>query len=192
MSEFKSGIYKITNRANGKIYLGQAINLDKRLRQHKSELRNNKHKNNHLQAAYNKYGASAFTFEPILYCDESLLNEYEIDLIYLSESYKPEIGYNKTMGGESERPTEEVKAKMSKAKLGNTHTEESKVKMSIIKRGINNAEAKLTEDNVIDILKTCNDSKSMKNAAIKYNVSFAAIYDVVKKRTWKHIIESVA
>ena len=133
-----TGVYKITNTANGKIYLGQAVDIQKRFKHHKSRLSNNKHQNKHLQRAYNQYGASAFTFEPILYCDESLLNEYEVDLIFLSESYKPEIGYNKTMGGEGGQPTEEVKAKISAATKGKKKkplTEEHRAKISAANKG---------------------------------------------------------
>ena len=134
-----TGIYKITNMIDGKIYLGQAVNIQKRFKRHKYMLSNNKHPNKHLQAAYSKYGEAAFTFDPIIYCDESLLNEYEVDLIYLSESYKPEIGYNKTMGGEGGKPTEETKAKLSAAHKGKKQkprTEEHKAKISAAHKGI--------------------------------------------------------
>jgi len=58
----KSGIYKIINVVNNKFYVGSAVDLRKRKTRHFCELRNNRHNNRHLQAAWNKYGEKAFTF----------------------------------------------------------------------------------------------------------------------------------
>lgn len=58
-----SGIYKITCTVNKRIYIGSAVNLRDRKRQHFNELRQNKHYNHYLQRAWNKYGESVFTFE---------------------------------------------------------------------------------------------------------------------------------
>ena len=58
-------IYQITNMENGKYYIGSAESFEKRMWQHKSDLRRNVHKNPRLQAAWNKYGADAFVFEVI-------------------------------------------------------------------------------------------------------------------------------
>ena len=33
-----TGIYKITNKLNGKSYIGQSINVENRLRQHKKKI----------------------------------------------------------------------------------------------------------------------------------------------------------
>ncbi len=65
----KSGIYKITNIKNNNFYIGSAINIDNRIRSHKSTLSKNKHHNIRLQNAYNKYGIKYFLFEIIEYCD---------------------------------------------------------------------------------------------------------------------------
>lgn len=43
-----------------KSYIGHSTNLHKRSLQHFSELRDNKHCNHYLQAAYHKYGESNF------------------------------------------------------------------------------------------------------------------------------------
>ncbi len=56
------GIYKIINVVNNKFYVGSAVNLRKRKARHFSELRNGKHNNRHLQAAWAKYGEVAFVF----------------------------------------------------------------------------------------------------------------------------------
>ena len=50
----ESGIYKITNLTNGMVYIGSSINIEIRLKHHFRELKNNRHKNRHLQNAFNK------------------------------------------------------------------------------------------------------------------------------------------
>lgn len=56
-------IYQITNMINGKYYIGSAQSFERRSWQHKYDLKNNRHKNPKLQAAWNKYGEDAFVFE---------------------------------------------------------------------------------------------------------------------------------
>lgn len=56
-------IYRITNMANNKFYVGSADSFARREWQHKYHLRRNEHKNPHLQAAWNKYGEEMFVFE---------------------------------------------------------------------------------------------------------------------------------
>jgi len=56
------GIYKIINVVNNKFYVGSAVDLKRRKARHFSELRNGRHNNRHLQAAWGKYGEQAFVF----------------------------------------------------------------------------------------------------------------------------------
>jgi group I intron endonuclease len=61
-----SGIYVITNEhTENRIhqYVGQSWHLRNRYNQHIKDLRCNKHVNQFLQNAFNKYGERAFTFE---------------------------------------------------------------------------------------------------------------------------------
>lgn len=51
----KSGIYKLTNKYNGKVYIGSTVNFRLRWNQHSHFLSQNKHGNQYLQKAYNKY-----------------------------------------------------------------------------------------------------------------------------------------
>ena len=51
----KPGVYLITNTVNSKCYIGQAINLKNRLKSHISNY-TNKHYDNPLYRAFNKYG----------------------------------------------------------------------------------------------------------------------------------------
>ena len=55
------GIYQIQNKINGKIYIGQSIDIEKRLKQHLRYLRKSQHYNSHFQNAFDKYGENAKT-----------------------------------------------------------------------------------------------------------------------------------
>jgi group I intron endonuclease len=73
-----SGIYAITNAVNGKRYIGSAVNLRARRNQHRFDLRRGRHKSPKLQAAWNKYGETAFGFSVLeLVPDKSKLIERE-------------------------------------------------------------------------------------------------------------------
>ena len=106
----QSGVYKIVNTISGKIYIGSAIDFARRKREHFSRLRSNKHKNNKLQRAFNKYGEQAFVYEPIIVCLPHDLIMYE----QIAMDY-----YDACSGGYNIRPKAE-------SCLGVKHSEKSK------------------------------------------------------------------
>ena len=109
----ESGIYIIRNTLNDKCYIGQSSNLKARWAKHKNFLKNNKHHNKHLQAAWNKYGEENFVFEILEKCPIEELDRKEIDYI---RKYKTHTeGYNLDEGGQGIR--------------GYKHTEEELTKM---------------------------------------------------------------
>lgn len=55
-------IYQITCVETKKFYIGSTMNKHQRWARHRKELRAGTHVNKHLQAAWTKYGESAFTF----------------------------------------------------------------------------------------------------------------------------------
>ena len=94
------GIYFISNKVNNKIYVGQSVNIERRWKQHKRELKNNIHENGRLQNAWNKYGEENFEFSICSECKEEQLNTLEQYYIFPLETYIPNIGYNISIGGE--------------------------------------------------------------------------------------------
>lgn len=107
------GIYKITNKINNKVYIGQSLDISYRWIRHKCDLKANVHHNIHLQSAWNKYGKNAFVFEIIEECDISLLDEKEAFWIEYYNSC--DNGYNLDHGGQGTRGykhTEDEIAKM--------------------------------------------------------------------------------
>jgi len=95
-----SGVYKITVDGSDKVYIGQSSDLNKRMIQHRCDLRAGK-SSKFLQNAYNKYGGQ-HRFKVLFYCEEADLNEMEIRAIRAYDSYRPS-GYNLTEGGEGTR-----------------------------------------------------------------------------------------
>jgi group I intron endonuclease len=75
-------IYRITNMANGKYYIGSADSFARREWQHKYDLKRGAHKNPRLQAAWNKYGPDMFVFEVIEEIPEGG-NQLQIEDTYL-------------------------------------------------------------------------------------------------------------
>lgn len=97
-----SGIYKITNLINNKIYIGQSINVYQRWEAHKyaSLNKNSKEYNIYFHNALRKYGINNFFFEIIELCDKTKLDERERYWIEYYHSYDRKIGYNESKGGQ--------------------------------------------------------------------------------------------
>lgn len=80
----KCGVYKILNISNNKYYIGSTKQtFQHRLNHHLQALRNNTHKNSHLQHAWNKYGEENFKFLIIEVCERSVV--YDREQFYLDQ-----------------------------------------------------------------------------------------------------------
>lgn len=97
-------IYKITNRINDKIYIGQTSeNVEHRWKEHQyaSTHKSYRDYNSHLHRAIRKYGRDNFIVEIIESVDDELLDAREIYWIGVYDSHN--IGYNMTLGGDGSR-----------------------------------------------------------------------------------------
>lgn len=132
------GIYKFENKINGKVYIGQSVNIEKRYSEH---LRVNNKDKSIFHFAIRKYGLDNFSFEIIEECEPQKLDELEIMYIQLYKSLHPQ-GYNLTSGGRSKWKTcLETKEKIKKAKTGikcKPFTQEHKDKIAFSKIGSKN------------------------------------------------------
>lgn len=97
----ESGIYQIRNSINGKVYIGQSVDVRRRISNHYNSLQNNNHFNIHLQNAWNQYGSECFEFDVIEYCDIEALNDREVYYIQKHNATNPNYGYNILDGGNS-------------------------------------------------------------------------------------------
>lgn len=115
----KCAIYSITNSVNSKIYVGSSNNVKKRIRDHISSLKNNKHHSITLQRLYNKNKQTdAYLIFSILeFCDnKDELLKTEQKWMDFFNSYNPKFGYNINQTAGSRlgiKVTEETKKKIS-------------------------------------------------------------------------------
>lgn len=111
-------IYKVTNKINSKVYIGQTIRtLNKRKAEHYSRSKNIV---KYFYNALNKYSEESFVWEIIEYCDsKEELDEMEFHYIMQYDSYSN--GYNLTLGGEGTynyKHSEAALLKISKIRKG--------------------------------------------------------------------------
>ena len=96
------GIYKFTNLINGKIYIGQSRNIERRYKDHLNRAKNNFASNNEyntlIHKAIRKYGIKNFSFEILEECSIEELNNKEEYWINYYNSFS-EKGYNLNSGG---------------------------------------------------------------------------------------------
>jgi group I intron endonuclease len=116
----KCGVYLFINTVNGKVYVGSAVNLKRRMIHHRCDLNKGRHTNEHLLRAWRAYGADAFRFEVLEYCEPEERLEREQWWILLLDSLNGEKGYNKITarpggGMKGRRHTEATKAKLAAA-----------------------------------------------------------------------------
>lgn len=126
----KSGIYMIRNVKSGKYYIGSAIDLARRLKDHRRMLRGGYHHSKHLQAAWNLDGEENFSMSPIsLIADVGRLIELEQFAIDQYRSADSRYGYNMRARADSNlghKFSEETKRKNSIAQTGRKHTKQTK------------------------------------------------------------------
>lgn len=153
-------IYKITNKLNNKIYIGQTTKTrpSDRFSQHRYNARhiNTEKSVSYLHRAMNIDGIDNFIFEIIEQIDNSLLNEREQHWIKECNSLVPN-GYNLTAGGEGTqgflRPQsveEREKRKISNKKFYQEHPEAILERAEATKKLWENDEyrKKVTESNI--------------------------------------------
>jgi len=91
-------IYKITNKTNGKTYIGFDSNWPNRKYQHKS--RSKKNKKYHLYLAINKYGWNNFEWDVIYQSTDASHTLKIMEPYFIKEFNSFTDGYNMTEGGE--------------------------------------------------------------------------------------------
>lgn len=196
-AELKSGIYKITNLSNSKVYVGQSVNLNNRIYTHKYSLENNNHYNSLLQRAYNKYGQDKFTFEIIEKCDLCDLDEREIYWIAYYKSTNRNYGYNFESGGnENKTIHEETKNKLREAfkgkrlgpdnpMYGRKLTKERVEQIRNMNKGSSDL---LTEKDVREIKMAIHIGISQNELSDMFNIKLSTINKIAKGHNWYWVL----
>ena len=136
-------VYMHTSRTSGLSYIGVSMDIEYRKRGHNYEAHNPNCStyNTHFKRAIRKYGIDDFDTK-ILWCTPCKGTAYRAEVYYIDlyDTFKG-LGYNSTKGGEScsywtnKHLPQEMKDKMSKAKLGTKASQKTKDKMSKIRKG---------------------------------------------------------
>lgn len=144
----KSGVYQWRNTVTDKVYVGSSINVLKRGYIHQWALRQNKHPNQKLQRAWNKYGEHSFEFSVLESCTHDQLLRRE--QYWLDHKYAAVNGYNMApiagntagrkfsatskmlIGQKSRERNQGVKHPM----FGRKHSVEMRQRMSEVRRGV--------------------------------------------------------
>lgn len=131
-----SGIYRIENLCNRKIYIGSSVDVHERWCAHKRLLIRGKHRNNYLQHAWNLYGEESFVFDVLEYTEPSRLLTREQFWIDCTDSVNR--GYNICPVAGSNvgcKYSTESRERMSLAQRGHAVTKETRDRMSAALKG---------------------------------------------------------
>lgn len=173
MAKRIDGVYLIKNNITLRVRVGSAKDINKRFSNYKARLRGGI-ANKLMQEDYNNYGEQSFEFIVLEECNVADLfkrEQYYLDL------YADCAKYNKN------RIIDTAK-KIRRGKEAKNY----KAKRSGITSGILNGNAKLNEDDVINILEMLEKKISRKEIAIKYNINANYIGRIGKDR-WVKVYE---
>lgn len=194
----KGKIYKITNKVNGKIYVGQTVKtLEERFKKHcwGTTERDKYHLNMAIKKAIIKYGKENFTIELIEEVETDKLDEREVYWISFYDSYNK--GYNCTLGGQNgatrkcsltwAEENEVIEAKFlgfSSREIREVYNIDRSTVHNIFKRHNlrmpikRNLEDRINKDAFIQFLSTNPTCKEIEN---KFKICRCSVYNYLKK-----------
>jgi len=114
MEEVISGIYSITNKLTGQMYIGQSNNIYRRFQEHIKYKRDL-----HIDKSIRKYGPRFFIFTILYECPVEELNIEEEKFVALYNTYKDKKHFNHTPGGDKPFNYRSIKYRVHKAGIKN-------------------------------------------------------------------------
>lgn len=193
-----SGIYKIYNKINNRIYIGSTNCFNARKIQHLSELRRNKHENQYLQNDWNKCGEENFIFEIVelvptsdLHTTKLLAREqHYLDMYYDKKKncYNINPIANLPPSWKGNKMSDSAKQKIRDSKLGSkNHRFGIKTSAMTREKLVNNSrpKTKIYSINIISGEKKIFDGIGI--AARFYNIHRNSISDRIRGRSYSPI-----
>lgn len=192
MVPMSSAIYWIKNIVNNKVYIGQGVDVDRRLKRHKSKLNAGTHENTYLQRSYNKYGSQSFIFEVIEICSIEELDDKERHWIKKMDSMNRAKGFNMESGGNAGKIFSPDRIAKITGKgnpmYGRKHSKEFVQKITLLNRGFSD---KLTEKDAEYIKVHILKGVSQATLANRFDVTLATINKIVKGHNWYWVREDL-
>lgn len=197
----KPGIYCIRHRESGRVYVGSTGNISKRWSAHRKALRLGRHRNQHLQRAWAKYGGDSFDFEVLEFTDElDAREQHWMDKLEASVQ-----GFNLCPIARSSRgrmiSAQEIELRRAVIKKAHRAALEPAVvaRRAATRRRQGTLRQKLTWEDAVAIRKDYGEPTPYGNGrrqrrsggvtlavlAARYNVSAITVYDVIRWKTWK-------
>ncbi len=148
------GVYKITNKINGKVYIGSTNHIHRRRTQNFNRLKNGIHNSFKLQKDYDLYGLDAFEFDVI---ERHVNNEILLDReqFFIDKYMAYTEGYNVcqfSCSSKGRKQSEDQKKQHSERMKGKKLTKEHRDNLSIALKGRKLSEEtkqKISESNKI-------------------------------------------
>lgn len=144
MKNTDCGIYAIINNINQKLYIGSSCQIKRRICNHFSELRDNRHPNIYLQRAFSKYGEKNFEFKILSYCKREKLLDREQYYINYYQACSPSCGYNLSVTAKNSGKCRSLETK-NKMSLGRKNKKRSLSAIQKTKKTLTNRP--LSEEN---------------------------------------------
>ena len=192
-------IYAITNKINGKQYVGKThLNIKKRFMQHINDSKRERNFNRPLHKAIRKYGEDNFSVGLLENCDKENLIEQEKYWIEKLNTYKN--GYNATLGGDGKcyfefSDSDVIKKYKELGKINKTreffHCDAATIRKILIENNI-----KIISSQSISIK---DRSRKIIGHSERYNIEFDSLNDAGKfikkeqnrKATYSHIATTI-
>lgn len=191
------GIYKIVNKINGMVYVGQTKEkFHRRFWLHQWKLRKGNHDNVHLQRAWNKYGEENFIFEIIEILPEEEIDEREKFWI---DFYRKNTGcYSIQNGGQPENLNQYISDEARKAvgeknrqrMIGTKLSEETRKKMSAARKGkfVKTKTQKITPEQAKIIKEMLIQGFTPKEIMNELNIGYKPINGIISANSWSYVI----
>jgi group I intron endonuclease len=129
---FVRGIYEWRNIFTGTVLYGQSVDMPRRFKEHRSRAIRGAHENPHFQAAWNKYGESAFVWSIV-----EVVEDLSIPLTPIEQRYYESTTnrYNEVPPADHSAITEEIRNKISLKLKGKKQSQNHILNRALARKG---------------------------------------------------------
>jgi group I intron endonuclease len=159
------GIYKISCSQDARIYVGSSIDIERRWKDHRRQLDSGIHRNSKLQIDWDAYGDESFTFSILEETDQLTIQEQKWLDQYIDNRYNISPNAWNPMAD----PATAKKQQVSLNKSGNRGNQ------------------KLSETDVLEIVRLANIGVTINDLANTYKVTCMHISNIITGNRWSYL-----